>query len=76
MNVLQTIISYLAIAAAFISSCFSWGDSAMIPYTNDYTIPDGIPEYTAISTEEKKRLECKVDLGQGKPYGEKRLDVF
>ncbi len=59
MNILQTIISYLAIAAAFISSCFSWGDSAMIPYTNDYTIPDNIHEYTAISTEEKNDWNAK-----------------
>ena len=53
MRILQTIISYLAIAAAFISSCFSWGESAMIPYTNDYKIPDTIPEYSVISTSEK-----------------------
>ncbi len=59
MNILQTIISYLAIAAAFISSCFSWGDSAMIPYTNDYEIPDSIPEYSVISTEEKAEWKAK-----------------
>ncbi len=53
MNILQTIISYLAIAAAFISSIFSWGEAAMIPYTNDYKIPDSISEYSVISTEEK-----------------------
>ncbi len=53
MNILQTVISYLAIAAAFISSIFSFGDSTMIPYTNDYKIPDSIPEYSVISTEEK-----------------------
>ena len=53
MNIIQTIISYLAIAAAFISSVFSWGDSAMISYTNDYTIPDSIPGYNVISTDEK-----------------------
>ncbi|MBR3868788.1 MAG: glycoside hydrolase [Clostridia bacterium] len=59
MNILQTIISYLAIAAAFISSCFSWGDSAMIPYTNDYSIPDSIPEYSVISAEEKTDWKAK-----------------
>ena len=59
MNILQTIISYLAIAAAFISSCFSWGDSALIPYTNDYKIPDSIPEYSVISTEEKTDWNAK-----------------
>ena len=52
MNVIQTIISYLAIAGAFISSLFSWGDSPMIPYRNDYNIPESIPEYSVISTEE------------------------
>ncbi len=53
MQVIQTIISYLAIAAAFISSIFSWGDAAMVPFRNDYKIPDTIPEYKIISTEEK-----------------------
>lgn len=59
MNVLQTVISYLAIAAAFISSFFSWGDAAMIPFTNDYEIPDSIPEYSVISTEEKTDWKAK-----------------
>ena len=53
MQILQTIISYLAIAGAFISSLFSWGEAAMIPYTNDYEIPDSIPGYSVVSTEEK-----------------------
>ena len=59
MNILQTIISYLAIAAAFISSCFSWGDATLIPYTNDYTIPESIPEYSVISAEEKNNWQAK-----------------
>ncbi len=59
MNILQTIISYLAIAAAFISSIFSWGDATMIPYTNDYEIPESIPEYSMISTEEKNDWQAK-----------------
>ncbi|MBE6782531.1 MAG: glycoside hydrolase [Ruminococcaceae bacterium] len=59
MQILQTIISYLAIAAAFITSIFSWGDSAMIPYTNDYKIPDNIPEYSVISTDEKVDWKAK-----------------
>ena len=53
MNILQTIISYFAIAAAFITSIFSWGDAAMIPFTNDYKIPDSVPGYSVISTKEK-----------------------
>ncbi len=59
MNILQTIISYLAIAAAFISSVFSCGDTALIPYTNDYEIPESIPEYTVISAEEKTVWKAK-----------------
>ena len=59
MNILQTIISYLAIASACISSFFSWGGAEMIPYTNDYDIPDSIPEYSVISTEEKNDWEAK-----------------
>ena len=49
MNILQTIVSYLAIAAAFISSIFSWGDSAMIPFTNDYEIPEKYKEYPSFN---------------------------
>ncbi len=59
MQILQTIISYLAIAAAFISSIFSWGDTTMIPFTNDYTIPDTIPGYSVISTEEKNNWTAR-----------------
>ena len=59
MGVIQTIVSYLAIAAAFISSIFSFGDSAMIPFKNDYKIPDSIPEYNVISTEEKTDWTAK-----------------
>ena len=53
MQILQTIISYIAIAAAFITSVFSFGNTAMIPYTNEYDIPESIPGYSVIATEEK-----------------------
>lgn len=53
MNILQTIISYIAIAAAFVSSLFSCGDGTLVPFENDYEIPDTIPEYSVISTDEK-----------------------
>ncbi len=53
MDTIQTIISYIAIAAAFITSLFPSGDMELVPYTNDYTIPDTIPEYSVISTREK-----------------------
>ena len=59
MNVLQTIISYLAIAAAFITSIFSWGEPTMIPFKNDYEIPDIIPEYNVISDEAKTDWKAK-----------------
>ena len=59
MQIIQTIISYLAIAAAFISSLFSWGETEMVPYTNDYVIPDSIPGYSVISTEEKTDWKAK-----------------
>lgn len=59
MNILQTIISYLAIAAAFITSIFSWGEPTMIPYKNDYEIPDIIPEYNVISNEAKTDWKAK-----------------
>ena len=59
MQVIQTIISYFAIAAAFLSSIFSWGEAVMTPYTNDYEIPDTIPEYQVISIEEKADWTAK-----------------
>ena len=59
MNILQTIISYLTIAAACISSFFSWGDSAMVPFTNEYEIPESLPEYSVISTQEKNDWKAK-----------------
>ena len=59
MQILQTIISYLAIAAAFISSVFSFGNSALIPFANDYEIPENIPEYSVIPTEEKNDWKAK-----------------
>ncbi len=59
MSIIQTIISYLAIAAAFISSLFSWGAKEMIPYTNEYSIPESIPGYSVISTDEKTDWKAK-----------------
>ena len=59
MQLLQTIISYLAIAAAFINSLFPQEVTEMVPFKNDYTIPETIPEYTVISTEEKLDWSAK-----------------
>ena len=59
MQILQTIVSYLVIAAGFITSLFPSGNSVMVPYTNDYKIPDSIPEYSVISTEEKADWKAK-----------------
>ena len=59
MRVIQTIISYLAIAAAFVSSLFSFGSKDLVPFTNEYTIPDTIPEYSVISTKEKSDWTAK-----------------
>ncbi len=53
MQFIQTIISYLAIAAAFLSSVFSVPNTELVAFTNDYEIPESIPEYSRISTEEK-----------------------
>ena len=59
MQILQTVISYLVIAAAFISSLFPQGVTEMVPFKNDYTIPESIPEYNLISTEEKSDWKAK-----------------
>ena len=67
MNILQTIVSYLAIAAAFISSVFSFGGAEMVSFENDYVIPQSIPEYSVISTEEKDDWQAKWIWGNGNP---------
>ncbi len=59
MNILQTIISYFAIAAAFISSLIPWGKAEPVPFTNDYTLSDKLPEYSVIATEEKADWKAK-----------------
>jgi hypothetical protein len=59
MQIIQTIISYVAIVAAFITSLFPQGAKEMVPFKNDYTIPESIPEYSVISTEEKADWNAK-----------------
>ena len=59
MQIIQTIISYIVIAAAFVNSLFSWGESSMISYKNDYEIPESIPGYSVISTEEKTHWQAE-----------------
>ncbi|MBO5360607.1 MAG: alpha-L-rhamnosidase N-terminal domain-containing protein [Clostridia bacterium] len=59
MRIIQTIISYLAIAAAFVSSLFSFGSKELVPYINEYTVPDSIPGYSVISTDEKTDWTAK-----------------
>ncbi len=59
MQIIQTIISYLVIAAGFITSLFSWGTPELVPYKNEYEIPDSIPEYSVIYTEEKTDWKAK-----------------
>ena len=59
MELLQQIISYLAIAAAFLSSIFSWGSKEMKPFLNDYELPDTIPAYSVIPTDEKDDWTAK-----------------
>ena len=67
MQILQTIISYLAIASACISSFFSWGQTDVVPFSNDYEIPDSIPGYSVISTEEKDDWKAKWIWGTEDP---------
>ncbi len=59
MQILQTIASYLAIAGAFISSLFSLGEKEMVPFSNEYDIPESILEYSVIETEEKEDWQAK-----------------
>lgn len=59
MRFLATIVSYIYIAIAFLTSIFSWGSSEMVPFSNDYVIPESILEYQALQTEEKTDWQAK-----------------
>ena len=59
MRFLTTIVSYLAIAVAFLSSIFSWEVAEMVPFRNNYEIPTSIPEYKALDSEEKNDWQAK-----------------
>lgn len=62
MKILQIIISLILIVGVLVFSHFSplviLGDTTM-PYTNDYKIPDSIPEYQVISTSAKTDWTAK-----------------
>ncbi len=53
MRFLTTIVSYLAIAVAFLSSIFSFGKVNIVPFRNEYSIPENIPAYQVVDNEEK-----------------------
>ncbi len=62
MKILQIIISCVLIVAILVFSYFSplvILEETTMPYTNDYKIPDSIPEYQVISTNEKSDWSAK-----------------
>ncbi|MBO5334230.1 MAG: alpha-L-rhamnosidase N-terminal domain-containing protein [Clostridia bacterium] len=62
MKILQIIISCILIVAILVFSYFSplvILEETTMPYTNDYKIPDSIPEYQVISTNEKTDWSAK-----------------
>ena len=63
MKKIQIIISALLIVAIFVSTYFSplflLGGETMQPYTNNYELPDSIPEYQMLSTGEKTDWSAK-----------------
>lgn len=59
MRIIQTIISYFAIASALLSSLFSFGEPVLKPYSNEYQIPESLPAYSTISTDEKTDWTAK-----------------
>ena len=76
MQFLQTIISYLAIAGAFISSLFPQGGTGLISYTNEYTIPEELPQYSVISTEEKENWSASWIWSEADPTEENTWTCF
>lgn len=59
MRFLTTIVSYLAIAGAFLSSIFSFGKVDMVPFRNAYTISENIPAYQVVDNAEKTDWSAK-----------------
>ena len=59
MRIIQTIISYFAIASALLASLFSFGEPVLKPYSNEYQIPESLPAYSTISTDEKTDWTAK-----------------
>lgn len=59
MRFLATIVSYFAIAGAFLSSIFSFGKGDMIPFRNEYIITENIPAYQVLDGGEKSNWQAK-----------------
>ncbi len=63
MKKVQIAISLVLIVAVLVfshfSSLFLLSEPKMIPYTNDYKIPEDIPDYSVISTHEKNDWTAK-----------------
>ena len=63
MKKFQIVISVLVVVAMLVfshfSSLFLSVNTAMVPFSNDYEIPDTIPEYQVISTAEKTDWTAK-----------------
>lgn len=53
IKVIVPIIAIVLIMAIFASIFFVGGNETMKPFSNNYEIPENIPEYSVISTEEK-----------------------
>ena len=62
-KILLLIIPAILIVASLVFSYYSpllfWGNMTNTPYTNDYEIPESIPEYQVISTDEKSDWTAK-----------------
>ena len=53
------LISYIYIAIAFLTSLFTFKQGDFVPFANEYDIPESIPAYQTISTEEKPDWQAK-----------------
>ena len=53
------LISYIYIAIAFLTSLFTFKQGDFVPFANEYDIPESIPAYQTISTEEKSDWQAK-----------------
>ncbi len=57
--ILSCVLIVIALVFSHFSSLFLFSETTMVPFTNEYKIPETIPSYTSISSKEKSDWSAK-----------------